>query len=62
MCPLRFEIIETTWQEVSDERPSFTKIVHVLESSIRKASFTHEESFAGMEEDENNNYIELIAQ
>ena len=61
MYPLRFEIIKTTWQEVSDERPSFAEIVHALEFSVKEASFTHEESSTG-KEDNNNNYVDLIAQ
>ena len=54
-------MIETTWLEDSGERPSFTEIVHSLQSSLREASFTHGEPFAEIEGDSNNNYVDLIA-
>ena len=57
-------MIETTWLEDSGERPSFTEIVHSLESlqsSLREASSTHGEPFAEIEGDINNNYVDLIA-
>ena len=53
----RFEMINTMWQEESNKRPSFTDIVQTLQSDIRKASVTSEQSHT---DSRKNNYLELL--
>ena len=50
------------WQDESEKRPSFAEIVQTLQSNVKNATSTSEESCTELEDDvnERNNYTDIL--